>query len=206
MATYRDGNVRKATPNSRSAARRSAENRRCPKCKRKSAMVHFSNEDDFGSQCRWCGHTNRIVRDAAVGDLRYRDYARGRLEAALSALAAGDEDALVDAQLAVMALAVHYGNRDVMTLDPADVVEVVEAPEPVCICSPEQRARGGWRSSCPVDHSCQPAKADARPWCGAPRELGGQQPCPLTEPCDAGTCRVGSKVGSETYAPASRLT
>ncbi len=37
--------------------------------------------------------------------------------------------------------------------------------------------------------------------CGARRELGGQQPCPLTTPCDERTCRIGSADGSETYKP-----
>lgn len=45
-----------------------------------------------------------------------------------------------------------------------------------------------------------PAQCETeRPWCGAPRDLGGQQPCPLAEPCDARTCRLGSAVSNETY-------
>jgi hypothetical protein len=43
-------------------------------------------------------------------------------------------------------------------------------------------------------------KRDAeRPWCGAPRDLGGQQPCPLTEPCDNATCRIGREAANESY-------
>lgn len=40
-----------------------------------------------------------------------------------------------------------------------------------------------------------------RPWCGAPRDLGGQQPCPIIDPCDERTCRIGGAVGSEVYRP-----
>lgn len=53
MATYRDGNVRKATPNSVTAAKRSAKNRQCPECSRKSALVRFSDDVGFGVTCRW---------------------------------------------------------------------------------------------------------------------------------------------------------
>lgn len=64
MATYQDGNVRKATSNTRKAASRSAENRRCPKCKRGSALVAFSDEDAFGKACRWgdCDYADRTER------------------------------------------------------------------------------------------------------------------------------------------------
>lgn len=51
MATYNDGNVRKATANTVTAMRRSAERRQCPECGRKSAMVRT----DDGRFCRWCG-------------------------------------------------------------------------------------------------------------------------------------------------------
>ena len=63
MATYRDGNVRRATPNSVKAARRSAESRKCPQCQRKSAMKFHSDDFGFGSTCRWCGHSNYQMRD-----------------------------------------------------------------------------------------------------------------------------------------------
>lgn len=64
MATYLDGSIRRATPNSRRAAARSAESRRCPACERKSALKHVSETDWFGSTCRWadCGYVNRIDR------------------------------------------------------------------------------------------------------------------------------------------------
>jgi len=55
MATYLDGNVRKATPNTVAAMRRSAASRQCPKCKRKSALKFVSDADGFGSICRWEG-------------------------------------------------------------------------------------------------------------------------------------------------------
>lgn len=42
-----------------------------------------------------------------------------------------------------------------------------------------------------------------RPWCGAPAEYGGQQPCPMLNPCDAATCRLGAAAGRELYAPAA---
>lgn len=63
MATYLSGNVRKATPNTVAAMRRSAENRRCPNCDRKSAMgAEQHNDDDPWCTtrervCRWCGYT-----------------------------------------------------------------------------------------------------------------------------------------------------
>lgn len=54
---------------------------------------------------------------------------------------------------------------------------------------------------------CSTAKARAatppaeRPWCGAPKGLGGQQPCPIRVPCDARTCRLGAAADDETYRP-----
>ena len=51
MATFQDGNRRKATANTVTAMKRSAERRQCPKCERKSAIVRF----DTGERaCRWC--------------------------------------------------------------------------------------------------------------------------------------------------------
>lgn len=81
MATFQDGNVRRATSNSRDAAKRSAENRRCPKCKRKSALKHISEDEWFGSVCRWpdCDYVSRIdraslasMRDVPIEELRDR--------------------------------------------------------------------------------------------------------------------------------------
>jgi hypothetical protein len=57
MATYLSGGVRKATPNTVTAMRRSAENRRCPACQRKSALVFVSDAFGFGHICRWCKHS-----------------------------------------------------------------------------------------------------------------------------------------------------
>lgn len=57
MATYLDGNVRKATPNTVKAMARSAEDRKCPKCGRKSALKRVTQ--DWGdvmasiTYCRW---------------------------------------------------------------------------------------------------------------------------------------------------------
>lgn len=51
MATYRDGNVRRATANTVTAMRRSAETRRCPKCGRGSALVRLVESRQ--TVCRW---------------------------------------------------------------------------------------------------------------------------------------------------------
>lgn len=58
MATYQDGNVRRATPNTVKAMKRSAESRKCPKCGRKSALTFVQDELLYGSVCRWnqCGY------------------------------------------------------------------------------------------------------------------------------------------------------
>lgn len=50
MATYTDGGRSRATPNTVTAMKRSAEARRCPTCKRKSALVR---PPDGGTYCRW---------------------------------------------------------------------------------------------------------------------------------------------------------
>jgi hypothetical protein len=65
MATYQDGNVRRATPNSVKAAQRSATSRQCPKCKRKSALVDYSDDLMFGRACRWadCTYESLTMRD-----------------------------------------------------------------------------------------------------------------------------------------------
>lgn len=52
MATRLDGNVRKATANTVTSMRRSAANRQCPKCGRKSALVRMPGQDII-SACRW---------------------------------------------------------------------------------------------------------------------------------------------------------
>jgi hypothetical protein len=57
MATYQDGNVRRATDNSITAAQRSAASRKCPKCQRGAALVYV---EDIGARvCRWpgCGYS-----------------------------------------------------------------------------------------------------------------------------------------------------
>ena len=43
----------KRSANFRTAMSNSAENRRCPKCDRKSAVVRFSDELGSGRYCRW---------------------------------------------------------------------------------------------------------------------------------------------------------
>lgn len=51
MATYLDGNRRRATPNTVTAMKRSAESRKCPECGRKSALRY---DVELGaSYCRW---------------------------------------------------------------------------------------------------------------------------------------------------------
>lgn len=64
MATYQDGGVRRATANTVTAMRRSAERRRCPKCGRKSALTFHSDEVMRGTYCRWgdCDYESFIVR------------------------------------------------------------------------------------------------------------------------------------------------
>lgn len=55
MATYQDGNVRRATPNTVTSMKRSAENRRCPACGRKSALKRVPDEMGSVTYCRWDG-------------------------------------------------------------------------------------------------------------------------------------------------------
>lgn len=64
MATYLDGNVRKATANTVAAQQRSAQRRQCPKCGRKSALVRFSDDEAFGRYCRWddCDYEDVMFR------------------------------------------------------------------------------------------------------------------------------------------------
>jgi hypothetical protein len=63
MATYTSGGRRKATANSVTAAKNSAEKRRCRACNRKSAMQFHSDDFGFGSTCRWCGHSTYRERE-----------------------------------------------------------------------------------------------------------------------------------------------
>jgi ribosomal protein S27AE len=70
MATTQSGGVGKATTNTVKAMSRSAEKRQCPKCGRKSALKHYSDEDSYGTYCRWedCGYTSIKVRPWEWGD------------------------------------------------------------------------------------------------------------------------------------------
>lgn len=62
MATTQSGGNTRATANTVAAMQRSADNRQCEQCERKSAMVKFSEADSFGSRCRWCGWTRAFDR------------------------------------------------------------------------------------------------------------------------------------------------
>lgn len=62
MATTTRGGVSKATANTVKAMSRSAENRRCPKCDRKSALKFVSDEYGFGHACRWCDYEHIRIR------------------------------------------------------------------------------------------------------------------------------------------------
>lgn len=57
MSTRISGSVRKATPNTVDAQRRSAESRRCPKCGRGSAKVSVTPRPTLAGEvttyCRW---------------------------------------------------------------------------------------------------------------------------------------------------------
>jgi hypothetical protein len=64
MATYLDGNVRKATTNTVKARRRSAESRRCPVCDRKSALKYDAERGAV--YCRWSLET-RVVTVHGIG-------------------------------------------------------------------------------------------------------------------------------------------
>lgn len=65
MATRTSGGVSKATANTVAAMERSAASRQCPKCGRKSALKHYSDDVMFGSACRWpdCGYENMAMRE-----------------------------------------------------------------------------------------------------------------------------------------------
>jgi hypothetical protein len=82
---------------------------------------------------------------------RFRDYGKKRLEAALSAVVndSSDLEVLGEIELALMAFSMYYGAGSI-SLNPADVVEIVDDPGPVCICPPGLVKRGGHRGGCPV--------------------------------------------------------
>lgn len=69
MARYTSGGQSKATANTVAAMRRSAEKRRCPQCGRGSALKFHSDEEMFGSYCRWpdCGYERMTRRDDPAG-------------------------------------------------------------------------------------------------------------------------------------------
>lgn len=50
------------TSNLRKAAAKSAENRRCEACGRKSAMERITEPGLRYRACRWCGHVDRVRR------------------------------------------------------------------------------------------------------------------------------------------------
>ena len=76
----------------------------------------------------------------------YRDFARMHLGNALADL--DDADAFESVELALMALARYAGSTAVITLDPADVDEIVSPPVPGCTCPPGLPERGGFSSGC----------------------------------------------------------
>lgn len=88
----------------------------------------------------------------AVDAGRFRDYGKKRLEAALSAVVndGADLEVLGEIELALMALTMYYGGGGPITLNPADVAEIIDAPQPQCICPPGLVERGGHRGGCPV--------------------------------------------------------
>lgn len=53
MATYVDGGRRKATANTVTAMRRSAERRTCTHCLRKSALTRYHGDYFSVDYCRW---------------------------------------------------------------------------------------------------------------------------------------------------------
>jgi ribosomal protein L37AE/L43A len=53
MATRTDGNTKRATTNTVTAMRRSAQSRQCPKCQRKSALKRYDDGTYSGVFCRW---------------------------------------------------------------------------------------------------------------------------------------------------------
>lgn len=86
-----------------------------------------------------------------ISPKQYKEYARARLEEALFILDSGtDVEILGAVELALMALSRECGSTETITLNPADVDEIINAPEAVCICPPDLLARGGHRGGCPV--------------------------------------------------------
>jgi hypothetical protein len=85
-------------------------------------------------------------------DGRFAEYAREHLEAALNGLANNGsyEEVVSEAEAALMALHVLYGNTEPFTLVPADVLEDIGRSEPTCVCPPDLVARGGYRGGCPA--------------------------------------------------------
>lgn len=82
---------------------------------------------------------------------KYHEYARERLEEALYILDSGaDLEILGAAELALMALARDCGSTATITLNPADIDDVIDESAAVCICPPEMLERGGHRGGCPV--------------------------------------------------------
>lgn len=74
MATRVSGGVTKATDNTVTAMRNSAERRQCPDCGRKSALVRFSDDLAHGQQCRWpdCGYWFAFDRETGAKSERTR--------------------------------------------------------------------------------------------------------------------------------------
>lgn len=67
MATYQDGNRRRATDNSRTAARRSAQSRRCPRCGRGAALIWVDEATARGRACRWEDCDFQDIHDPTSG-------------------------------------------------------------------------------------------------------------------------------------------
>ncbi len=70
MATYLDGNVRRATANTVTAMKNSAVSRQCPKCGRKSAVKRYTDYPWVTIYCRWvnegkCDHLCTYSLDPA---------------------------------------------------------------------------------------------------------------------------------------------
>jgi hypothetical protein len=84
----------------------------------------------------------------------YGDYAREQLLAALSGLVddASDAEVIAAVEHAAMAVHLHYGSTEPITLDPTDLAEHLNRRKPECICPPGLVARGGFRSGCPIHH------------------------------------------------------
>jgi len=81
---------------------------------------------------------------------RFREYGRERLQAALDAVIddGSDLEVLGEIELALMALSMYYGAAGPITVNPSDVVEIIDEPEPECICPPGLVERGGHRGGC----------------------------------------------------------